>query len=189
MIVIIAAVARNGVIGKDGALPWHLPEDLRRFKALTLGHTVIMGRRTWESLPKRLRPLPGRLNIVVTRNLAYRADGANVVHSLQEATQVGADGAAGNLFVIGGAELYAHALPLAQRLELTEIDADIEGDVRFPVFDHSAWREIARVPGNGANGPSYAFATYERQAAAESVQAGAASPATTTRFLPDLLAR
>ncbi len=159
MMTLIAAVARNGVIGKDNTLPWHLPEDLKHFKQLTTGQTVIMGRKTWESLPERFRPLPGRLNIVVTRNPAYRAEGATVVGSLAEAQNVGAGKTA---YIIGGAELYTHALPLAQRLELTEIDADIDGDARFPAFDRSAWREVRREAGTSADGLRYAFVTYER---------------------------
>ncbi|MDI6750965.1 MAG: dihydrofolate reductase [Pseudomonadota bacterium] len=159
MIVIIAAVAKNGVIGKENALPWRLPEDMAHFKALTLGHTVIMGRKTWESLPPKFRPLPNRRNVVVTRNVDYAAPGAEVVHSLDEAVKLGAGGTA---FVIGGAELYAHALPLADRLELTEIDADIEGDAYFPALDRAEWREIGRVAGRSANGLAYAFVTYER---------------------------
>ncbi|WP_126443996.1 dihydrofolate reductase [Sulfuricystis multivorans] len=160
MIVIIAAVAKNGVIGKSNALPWRLPEDLQHFKALTLGHTVIMGRKTWESLPEKFRPLPGRENIVVTRNVDYVAPGATVAHSLAAAlSKVGAGGTA---FVIGGAELYAHALPLADRLELTEIDVDVEGDAFFPAFARAEWRETGRVAGRSANGLAYAFVTYER---------------------------
>lgn len=159
MMILIAAVAKNGVIGKDNTLPWHLPEDLKHFKQLTTGQTVIMGRKTWESLPERFRPLPGRLNIVVTRNPVYQAEGATVVGSLAEAEKVGAGKTA---FVIGGAELYAHALPFAQRMELTEIDADIDGDARFPDFDRSAWRETRRDAGTGADGLGYAFVTYER---------------------------
>jgi dihydrofolate reductase len=172
MITLIAALARNGVIGKDNALPWHLPEDLKHFKELTTGHAVIMGRKTWESLPPRFRPLPNRLNIVVTRDSAYTAEGAVVVHSLEDAEKVGAGGtapedlgaggSARQLFVIGGAELYTHALPLSQRLELTEIDADIEGDAHFPNFDRSQWREVRRVSGRTEAGLGYAFVTYER---------------------------
>jgi dihydrofolate reductase len=160
-LVLIAAVAKNGVIGKDNALPWHLPEDLKHFKALTTGHAVIMGRKTWESLPERFRPLPGRLNIVVTRNAGYAAPGATVVHSLEEAQKVGAGGTA---FVIGGAELYAHALPLAQRLELTEIDAEFPGDAHFPAIDRVLWREAAHVGATSASGLAYAFVSYERMA-------------------------
>lgn len=162
-LVLIAAVAKNGVIGKDNALPWHLPEDLKHFKALTTGHAVIMGRKTWESLPERFRPLPGRLNIVVTRNADYAAPGATVVHSLEEAQKVSAGGTASiSIFVIGGAELYVHALPLAQRLELTEIDVEVEGDANFPAFDRSEWREVAREQGESATGLAYAFVRYER---------------------------
>ena len=160
MIVIIAAIARHGVIGKDNALPWHLPEDLARFKALTTGQTVIMGRKTWESLPPKFRPLPNRRNIVVTRNPAYRAAGAEIVPSIMEGIKLGAGETA--LYIIGGAELYAHALPLAQRLELTEIAADFAGDAHFPAIDRQAWREIRREPGKSAAGLPYAFVTYER---------------------------
>ncbi len=160
-LILIAAVARNGVIGNSNALPWHLPEDLRHFKALTTGHTVIMGRKTWESLPARFRPLPGRRNIVVTRDPGYAAAGATVVHSLQEAIQVGAFG--GGLFIIGGAELYAHALPLAQRLELTELDADFMGDVFFPELDPADWRETARTTQRAEAGFDFAFVSYARR--------------------------
>jgi dihydrofolate reductase len=161
-LTLIAAVANNGVIGQDNALPWHLPEDLQHFRQLTMGQVVIMGRKTWESLPERFRPLPGRLNIVVTRNKAYVAPGAEVVDSLGAAQKVGAGGTARALFVIGGAELYAHALPLAERLELTEIAAEIAGDAWFPALDRGQWREVARRAGTSANGLRYAFVTYER---------------------------
>ena len=159
MIAIIAAVAKNGVIGQGNALPWHLPEDMQHFKALTTGHTVIMGRKTWESLPPRFRPLPQRRNIVVSRNPDFRADGAEVVGSLQNAMKLGAGATA---FIIGGAELYACALPLAQRLELTEIDAEFTGDALFPPFDRGLWTEVARESGVGANGLCYAFVSYVR---------------------------
>jgi dihydrofolate reductase len=158
-LTLVAAVAKNGVIGDSNALPWHLPEDLKHFKQLTSGHAVIMGRKTWESLPLRFRPLPGRLNIVLTRDPSYVATGASVVHTLQEALKVGAGGTA---FIIGGAELYAHALPLAERLELTEIDRDFPGDVFFPEIAPDEWREISRQPGISSNGLCYAFTTYER---------------------------
>jgi len=160
MIVIVAAVAKNGVIGKDNALPWRLPEDMAHFKALTTGHTVVMGRKTWESLPVRFRPLPGRRNVVVTRNPDYHALGAYVVHSLDEALKLGAGDTA--LFIIGGAELYAAALPRADRLELTEVDVAVDGDAYFPSFERSQWREVRRAPGRSANGLAYAFVTYER---------------------------
>jgi dihydrofolate reductase len=159
MIVIIAAVAKNGIIGRDNTLPWHLPEDMRHFKALTSGHAVIMGRKTWESLPAKFRPLPQRRNIVVSRNPDFRAVGAEIAGAPEEAMKLGAGETA---FVIGGAELYAHALPLAQRLELTEIDAEFPGDAYFPAFDRTLWHEISRVPGVGANGLRYAFVSYGR---------------------------
>jgi len=159
MIVIIAAVAKNGVIGKDNALPWHLPEDMKHFKALTTGHAVIMGRKTWESLPPKFRPLPNRHNIVLTRNAAYDAPGATVVTELDEAMKLGAVGTA---FIIGGAELYAHILPHAQRLELTEIDTAFEGDARFPAWDRAQWREVKRESGRTEAGLGFAFVTYER---------------------------
>lgn len=160
VLALIAAVANKGVIGKDNALPWHLPEDLKHFKNLTTGHTVIMGRKTWESLPERFRPLPGRHNIIVTRNRNYVANGATVVHALTAALEK--VGAGETAFIIGGAELYAHALPLAQRLEITEIDADIEGDAWFPSYDHTQWREITRLPHTSAEGLRCSFVSYAR---------------------------
>ncbi len=159
MIILIAAVAKNGVIGRNSALPWHLPEDLKHFKTLTTGHAVIMGRKTWESLPPKFRPLPNRRNIVVTRNPAYRAEGAEVVTGLDEAMKVGAGGTA---FIIGGAQLYTHALPYAQGLELTEIDAEVDGDAHFPAIDRAQWRETKRESGKSESGLAYAFVSYER---------------------------
>jgi dihydrofolate reductase len=158
-LTLIAAVARNGVIGRDNALPWHLPADLKHFKALTTGHAVIMGRKTWESLPEKFRPLPGRQNIVVTRNAGYQAEGATVVSSLPAALTATAGD---NAFVIGGAELYAAALPLADRLQLTEIDAAFDGDTHFPAVAPREWRETARETHRDEAGLGYAFATYER---------------------------
>jgi dihydrofolate reductase len=160
MIILIAALAKNGVIGKDNALPWHLPEDLKRFKQLTGGHAVLMGRKTWESLPPKFRPLPNRRNFVLTRDAAYAAPGATVLHSLDEAMKVGAGETA--LFVIGGAEIYEHMLPRANRLELTEVDADFAGDAHFPSFDRAQWRESKRESGRTETGLGYAFVTYER---------------------------
>ncbi len=158
-LTLIAAVARNGVIGRDNRLPWHLPADLKHFKALTTGHAVIMGRKTWESLPEKFRPLPGRQNIVVTRKAGYAAAGANVVTSLADAVAAAGGSEA---FVIGGAELYVAALPLADRLQLTEIDADYEGDTWFPPRDPRQWRETARDAQRDEAGTGYAFVTYER---------------------------
>ncbi|MDO8787868.1 MAG: dihydrofolate reductase [Sulfuritalea sp.] len=160
VLTLIAAVARNGVIGIDNRLPWRLPADLKHFKALTLGHTVIMGRKTWESLPANFRPLPGRRNIVVTRDAGYRTEGATVVLSLPAAISA-ADG--NEAFVIGGAELYAAALPQADRLQLTEIDATFEGDTFFPTIDPDQWHETARETHHDEVGLGYAFVTYQRR--------------------------
>ena len=157
---IIAAVARNGVIGADGHLPWRLPEDLKHFRALTRGHAVIMGRRTWESLG---RPLPDRQNLVVSSNPAYAAEGARVVAGLDEALAVVALPAPA--FCIGGAALYRDALLRARTMHLTEIDRDYAGDVRFPAFARDAWREVSREHSVGGDGTAYAFVTYERRAA------------------------
>ena len=138
-IYLVAAVAANGIIGASGKLPWHLPEDLKHFKRLTMGHPVIMGRRTWESLG---RPLPGRENIVVTRSAGYVAPGAAVASSLDAAIALCAGESVA--FVIGGTELFQAALPLARGLVLTEIQRDYEGDTRFPAYDRSQWRESQR---------------------------------------------
>jgi dihydrofolate reductase len=160
-ISLVAAVARNGVIGRDGTIPWRLAEDMQRFRELTTGHPVLMGRRTWESLPDRFRPLPGRRNVVVTRNPEWRGAGAERAGSLREALDL-VEGAE-RVFVIGGAELYASALPLADELVLTEIDADVEGDTFFPAFPRSAFEEFTREPHVSADGTAFAFVTYERR--------------------------
>jgi dihydrofolate reductase len=137
---IIVARSRNGVIGKQNRIPWRLPEELAHFKRTTMGHPIVMGRKTWESLG---RALPGRRNVVVSRNPQHAADGAEVVDSLASALARCADAA--EVFVIGGAALYAEALPLADRLIVTEIDAEFDGDVYFPPLDHHAWRETSRL--------------------------------------------
>ena len=156
-LALIAAVARNGVIGANNALPWRLPADLARFRALTHGHTVIMGRRTWDSLP---RPLPGRQNIVVTRRADFQPTGAEAARSLEDALARVA--MPPPVFCIGGAELYRLAMPDADVLYITEIDRDFEGDTRFPAFDRSAWREVSRERGVAPDGFGYAFVTYAR---------------------------
>ncbi|PZA08182.1 MULTISPECIES: dihydrofolate reductase [unclassified Meiothermus] len=156
-LTLIAAMDRNRAIGKEGRLPWHLPDDLRRFKALTLGHTVLMGRRTFESLG---RPLPGRRNVVLSRDPHFRAEGVEVVHSLE----AGLGG--GEIMVIGGGEVYALTLPLAQRMRLTLVDAEIAGaDTFFPQFDLSGWRETNRVfhPADGRHAFSFSFLDLERR--------------------------
>jgi dihydrofolate reductase len=160
-ISLIAAVARNGVIGRDGKIPWRLPGDLPRFKRITLGHPVIMGRKTWLSLGK---PLPGRRNIVISRTPELELEGAEVFASLAEAIESCAS--ATEVFVIGGTEVYREVLPLAQRLLLTEIDADIEGDASFPPFDRGEWRETRREhhPASADNPLSFSYVDYERVA-------------------------
>jgi dihydrofolate reductase len=161
-LVLLAALDQNRTIGKDNALPWHLPDDLRRFKKLTLGHPIVMGRKTYESIG---RPLPGRTNIVVTRDRALAIPGAVIVHSLDDALEVA--GAAEDVFVIGGEEIFRLALPLAQRLELTEIDTEIEGDAWFPKWDRAAFTETAReLHTDPATGLAFSFVTYERVAKA-----------------------
>ncbi len=159
-LALIAAVARNRAIGKDNRLLWHLPDDMRHFRETTRGRPVIMGRRTWESLPEKFRPLPGRLNIVVSRNPAYSAPGAVLAHSL--ASAVSAAGSEGEVFVIGGEELYRQALPLAGRLYLTEIDAEFSGDAFFPPIPLSEWLETSRSQTACHDGLTYAFAVYQR---------------------------
>jgi dihydrofolate reductase len=156
---VIAAVARNGTIGHDNALPWHLPEDLKRFKALTMGHHIIMGRKTYESLG---RLLPGRTTVIVSRNQAYAVEGAKVVNSLEQAIRACAGDE--EIFVIGGAELYRKALPVAGRLYLTEIDEDFDGDAQFPEYPRSAWREIARERHVSSGGLPFSYVTYEADA-------------------------
>ena len=160
-LAIIAAVARNGAIGAGNRLLWHIPGDLKRFKALTTGHAVIMGRKTWESLPEKFRPLPQRRNLVITRDPAYAAPGALVVPSLDAALAACAPNE--TAFVIGGAEIYALALPRADRLELTEVDRDYVGDVYFPALDRAAWTETAREPGPQDADPPHAFVTLTRR--------------------------
>lgn len=160
MITIIAAVAADGAIGRKGDLLWHLRGDLRRFKSLTMGSPVIMGRLTWESLPKR--PLPGRLNIVVSRNPDYEAPGAIVSPDLQSAIREAGKDAAPDCFIIGGGTIYAEAMPLAEALELTEIDATApDADTFFPEIADDEWKKVASLPSE-ENGLSYAFTRYER---------------------------
>ena len=155
---LIYARARNGVIGRNNTLPWHLPEDLAHFKATTMGQPVIMGRKTWDSLPPKFRPLPGRLNIVVTRNRDWQAQGAQVAHSVEEALALCPTDSP---WVIGGAELYGLALPLAERVVVTEIDADFEGDAFAPTLGPE-WREQRRETHTAGNGLRFSLVTFTR---------------------------
>jgi dihydrofolate reductase len=158
-IVLVVARADNGVIGRDGDLPWHIPADLRHFKALTLGAPMVMGRRTFESLPGLL---PDRAHIVITRNRAWRAAGATVVADVDEA--IAAAGAVERLSVIGGAEIFALFLPLADRIELTEVHAEVDGDTVMPAIPRDRWHETAReeLPA-GDKMPAISFVTLRRR--------------------------
>jgi len=158
-ITLIAARARNGVIGSNNQIPWKIPGELAYFKRMTMGHPIVMGRKTWESIG---RALPGRRNIVVTRNGSYVAAGAEIVTGLDEA--LARAGGAAEIFVIGGAQLYAEALSRAHRILLTEIDADFSGDTFFPAVDLSQWREVRRErhPPAGDRPFEFSFVDYER---------------------------
>jgi dihydrofolate reductase len=151
-LVIIAAVSENNVIGKDGKLPWHIPEDLKRFKELTLNHSVVMGRKTFESIGKAL---PDRINVVVTRDTSYQPVDVVVVHSFEEAIKMCKNYE--KTFVIGGQSVFAEAMPLADRLEITEVHKEVDGDTYFPEFDRNDWVETSREDHD-----EYSFVTYVR---------------------------
>jgi dihydrofolate reductase len=154
-IAFVVAVARNSVIGRQGGLPWRISSDLKRFKAITMGKPVIMGRKTWESLPKR--PLPGRLNIVVTRDRHYQAEGAVLTASVADALAQARQTASDEICVIGGSDIFRQMLPVADRLYLTEVDLAPEGDVVFPPLDPKAWRETSRETHARAEGDDAGF--------------------------------
>lgn len=161
----LVAIARNGVIGKDNALPWRLPADLKHFKALTMGHSIIMGRKTCESIG---RLLPGRTSIVVTRQPGYKIENAIVVHSIEEALKAccGKDyeePAERECFVIGGAQIFREILPVCDRMYTTEIHRDFEGDARFPEFDREGWIEVSREKHQNDNGLEYDFVVLDRK--------------------------
>lgn len=158
---IIAAMDRNRVIGVDNRLPWRLPADLAHFKALTMGHHMVMGRKTYESLPGG-KPLPGRTSVIVTRDAAFGAPGCVVVHSLDEA--VAACEGDDEAFFIGGADMYRQALDVAQRMYLTEVKTAVDGDAWFPAFDRTVWREVARMSclADEKNPHDYDFVVFDR---------------------------
>lgn len=164
-LAVIVAAADNGVIGRNGALPWHLPEDLRYFKRVTLGKPIVMGRKTYESIGK---PLPGRTNIVVSRNTHFRAEGVRVVASLEEALQlaetIAENDAIDELMVIGGAQIYAEALLRADRLYYTAVHCSVDGDAVLPEIDWALWRETSREahPATATDEAAYTFLTYDR---------------------------
>ena len=155
---LIVAVANNNVIGVNNTLPWHLPEDLKRFRALTTGHHIIMGRKTYESLG---RLLPGRTTVIVTRNKDYKIEGALIAHSLESAVDICKDD--DEVFLIGGAELYQHGLELADKLYITEVDLNVEGDAFFPQLDLDLWLETSREALTSAQGLPFSYITYTRK--------------------------
>ncbi|MBB3177683.1 dihydrofolate reductase [Variovorax sp. Sphag1AA] len=159
---LILARAANGVIGLKGVMPWHLPEDMAHFKQQTAGAPVIMGRKTWDSIPPRFRPLPGRRNIVVTRQPDWQADGAERVGSLRDALSICERDGSPEAWVIGGAQIYAEAEPIAHRAVITEIARDYEGDAFAPRFG-DGWHEIARESHTAASGIPYSFVTLEHR--------------------------
>ncbi|MDD2701646.1 MAG: dihydrofolate reductase [Sideroxydans sp.] len=156
---LIVAMAQNRTIGVDNTLPWRCPEDLRHFKALTMGHHMIMGRKTFDSIGK---PLPGRTTVIVTRNTGLQVGGCLIAHSLQDALKLCADDA--ETFIVGGAELYSQALPLVDTMYITEIQQDVDGDAHFPAFDRQHWQEVARDvrTQDAPQQLDYHFVTYRR---------------------------
>ncbi|MFM9921500.1 dihydrofolate reductase [Variovorax sp. H27-G14] len=163
---LIFARAANGVIGANNTIPWHLPEDMAHFKQQTAGAPVVMGRKTWDSLPPRFRPLPGRQNIVVTRQADWQAEGAHRVGSLQEAFALCEQHQPANVWVIGGAQIYAEAEPLAHRAVVTVLERDYEGDAYAPELDPTVWHETQRASHVSAKeGIAFSFVTFERAAA------------------------
>ena len=154
-IAYVVAMDDNRLIGRDNDLPWRLPDDMAWFRRQTLGKPCIMGRKTYDSLPRRFRPLPGRLNIVVTRNVDYEAPGAIVVHSVEDALQ--AAGEVEEIVIVGGAELFRRLMPIVDRLYLTEVHGAVEGDVFFPEYDRAQWREIYRQEHAADERHPYAF--------------------------------
>lgn len=155
MITLVAAVARNGCIGRGGALPWRIPEDMQRYRRITMGKVVVMGRKTWESIPAKFRPLPGRTNVVVTRNPDYPVpDGVERAPSLEAALAAHVDD---EVVINGGGEIYGRAMPRADALDITHVDRDVDGDAFFPPIDPVVWRETWREDHDG-----FAFVTYRR---------------------------
>lgn len=160
----IAALTRNRVIGRNNDLPWHLPDDMKYFMQTTKGHHVIMGRKNYDSIPEKFRPLPNRTNLVVTRQANLRLPNCTVVNSLESAVEAARMAGEAELFIIGGAAMYQMGMPLAQRLYLTEIDTELPGDTQFPAFDKSKWREVSRKhhPADDRHAYPFDFVIYER---------------------------
>lgn len=165
IISLIAALTENRVIGKDNDLPWHLPDDMKYFMQTTLGHHVIMGRKNYESIPKKFRPLPNRTNIVVTRQEDYAAPGCIVVNSIAQGIDIAIENHEPEVFIIGGAEIYTQSLSMANRLYLTEIQTSLEGHAFFPAFDTHAWKEVSRKhhPMDEKHIYAFDFVVYEKK--------------------------
>lgn len=165
IISLIAAVSKNKVIGKDNDLPWNLPDDMKYFMQTTSRHHVIMGRKNYESIPEKFRPLPNRTNIVVTHQRDYDAPGCTVVHSIESALAVAREGNDDEIFIIGGAAIFSQSLSFTQRMYLTEIHAIVEGDILFPEYDPSDWTEISRKhhPADERHAYPFDFVIYERK--------------------------
>jgi dihydrofolate reductase len=164
IVSMIAAMAENRVIGKNNDLPWKLPDDMKYFMDTTKGHHCIMGRKNYDSIPAKFRPLADRTNIVVTRQENFEAPGCTVVNSLESALEIAAENQESETFVIGGADIYRLGLPYANRLYLTEIKSPVAGDIFFPVFDKKQWKEISRKPHDADERHKYAFdfVVYEK---------------------------
>ena len=159
-IALVLAMADNGTIGAQGAIPWRIADDMRRFKAITMGKPIVMGRKTWDSLPKK--PLPGRTNIVITRDRTFRADGAVAVHSLDEAIARAGNEQPDEIMIVGGAEIYLAALPRANVIHLTQVHGEFAGDARMPAFDKKVWRETTREDHATPEGLRYSYVMLER---------------------------
>lgn len=160
-VALVVAMSDNGTIGRNGTLPWRIPEDLRRFKKITLGKPCIMGRKTWDSLPRK--PLPERTNIVVTHNPSWQAEGARTAHGFAEALAVAAEENPTEIMIIGGEAIFAAALDQAGTIYLTEVEGDVPGDAKMPLFDRDIWQEVSREGPFAAEQWRYSFVTLERK--------------------------
>lgn len=163
IISLIAALTRNRVIGKDNDLPWHLPDDMKYFMQTTKGHHVVMGRKNYDSIPEKFRPLPNRTNIVVTRQKDLKLPGCLVVNALEDAVSIARNAGESEVFIIGGSTIYRLGLPFADRLYLTEIDAELDGDTHFPAFNRNDWKEVSRKhhPADDRHAFPFDFVIYD----------------------------
>ncbi len=164
IISLIAALTKNRVIGRDNSLPWHLPDDMKYFMQTTKAHHVIMGRKNYDSIPEKFRPLPNRVNIVVTRQRDFKAPACTVVHALEEGIDISRNGGQQEVFIIGGSDMYKIALPISHRLYLTEIETELDGDTYFPEFNRAEWKETSRRhhPADDRHAFAFDFVVYDR---------------------------